>query len=779
MKTKVARIINRAVFGSRLLDECKTILRLSWHYSLIAIMIVSAGCNPSTVNNNHTTNKTDPNASQRETQLMGGGTGGGTGDGGGGQGVQCSDSVSDTNIKGKLLVRDIYEAIRNHKRSMPSASLGASGTADVSDAAIDHLVKTLKAYFGPASVNLHFVNAKYWKTFADGISFIADDATIHPSQDANSPLALPKGCNIVQIAYWDESSGPVEDGTLYVDKKSWIKLDQFNKIALLAHEYFFKQARKAGYRNSDFVRHKVGQLLSDAGLPPAFPNWAPATDPSISDTLPLARTGFKYCEGTSEADPTAKLQMYQYEGSDMRQHIVFPIMTSSSVNFSELQIPHVAYLPEENQTLNIFTDMLVPTSHYKKSLNELYYTNPEYQNTDYLLGLRYTNTGLISYKHTDAIRKLIVNNRNKFNQTSVDEVKWTLPAQANSKTMSIALHNPFVKYQRALEIMKPREDLIAEVNNKIYYQFPNISGQNTELIRSAILALNKEMDDLISQQKYNSSFPLWNQELKRLNTIDKTRVMTSGMGIRYQIIDSDFDKNVALTTNLPKALFSLKSQTYNPKEIMKLATIYPYQDNDSGQSLVENIRGGVISFRQGDEKVSFNLNCKDYIDVYKARTIRKEYSLDFNEINNNDVQFVRSRESFMPGEVIQNATHNLDRPDGSTLSHLALLLKSENGAITKKVIGLCDNPEEQQAYCTDLNSFFADMQNERSVEMSYCMRYPDAPQVRGIPSSACAILSLKQSQQKYLVVYGDYSDTSKDKDAQSSFKIGYILRIPR
>jgi hypothetical protein len=700
---------------------------------------------------------------------MGGG-GGGTGDGGGGQGVYCSDAVNDPNLKGKLLVRDIYEAIKNHNRSMPSGKLGGSGTVEVNDAAIDHLVTTLKSYFGPASVNLNFVNAKYWKAFSQNISFIAEDASIYASQDANSPLALPNGCKMVQIAYWDESSGPIEDGTLWVDKKKWMQLDQFNKIALLAHEFFFKQARKAGFKNSDFVRHKVGQLLSEAGLPSMFQNWVPAKDPRVSDSLPESRRGFKFCEGTTKSDPSAKLHMYQYQGSDKLQHIVFPLVNSSSLNFSEFQAPHVVFDENLNSNISLITNTWAPATYFSK-FRHLYdiFKNP-------ITNFRFDQSDLLLTKRENIFGHFPNKVVSRLTEIEYQDVSWTLPIQSNSKPLVITLHNPFTKFKKSKVelILKTKEELILSVNKDINRRLKDLFSDDPTSNKRipSLMILFAEVDEMISNGTYDKKFPRWSAELDRLS-IESQRLKKASQENDEQQLPQRLSDNQNITRNLPNALYALKSNTYTAEHLLD-ADINPYVNPPKDDISLRYLDEGVISFAKGDEKIIFTLRCMDYIEVYRERTDLPEYKREPRDIEAvsfkvvvNEASFKSEKESFILASLFAKALK--DR-----IYRLGLKPFLPLGLGMSVPFG------------DDANSLLVNTESETDVEVSSCASY--GVQNRYTENnddyeiiSTCMILNLKKSNQKYMVLFSqkkDSEDIITDESPISFSGVNYILRIP-
>ena len=776
MKNK-KRTTNISVFGSRVFDGCKTILQLGLRHSLIGVMIFSAGCNPSTTNYNQTIQQpggSDPTKQSLQTGGPGSG-GGGTGDGGGGQGVYCSETAKDSNIKGKLMVRDVYEAIKNHKRTMPSGKLGAGGSDKVDEASIKYLVEILRKYFGPASGNLEYVNIDYWKKFADSISFIPEDATLHPSQDANSPLALPEGCKIVQIAYWDESSGPVENGTLYVDKKTWKQLDQFNKIALLAHEFYFKQARKGGHKNSDFVRYKVGQLLSQDGLPAMFENWVPSQDARVKDVLPEKKSGFKYCKGISENDPTAKLQMYQYEAKDGVQNIVFPVISSSTVNFGDFEVPSVKFSTTNNKNISIMTDLLLPVSHFKQSLGSI-------NDGRFLLALdelpmlsaRYGRDTFIDTALGDPVEhfKARIIEVVKSSMLS-QEVSWTVKSRSGSA--KIQLHSPAFKRIEEQEQNQPvtKEQLTRSVNNQIIFKIighlmHSSDARKNEIVYPALMVLHKEIEEGMAVGVYPKDLPKWRAELRKIELkINEILTKQSGQPQKFVIANRN-----ELLGSLPQKLYALKMNAYDSRQIMQgLGN----EELSYGKEFPVSLREGSVSITDGSNTATFTLDCYDYIDIFKEKTKKSEYSIEVESVRLKDLRVVPEPQAD-PAEGSANYLRYRDE---------FIKRISGNIEIEKRDLdsGKCSSEDEysRPKYCADLNSLLVDLRDESTVEMEEALDYAlTATTYEGNLQSA-RILKLKKSQQKYLVIFAyPYDEEFLRGRSSDPGKISLIqvLRIP-
>lgn len=509
------------------------------------------------------------------TKDPGDGTGGSTGDGGGGQGVQCED--------GNLYVRDVYEAVFEKNRTLKSVS-GENSPDHVSAQARKVLIESLKSYFGPSSEIFPYVKDSYWLDVEKRISFIDDDRELLASQDANSPIKLKTGCKIVQIAYWDESPRNVKDDRLYVSRKLWKKLDQLNKVALLSHEVFFKQARIAGYKNSDAVRDQIGQLLSVEGLETLFPNWIPSADPKVSAVLPASTTGFKVCDGRSEEDLTARLRLYQYEGKDGVQHFSIPLLHSSKINAALLQGAKTSFSPDDDVLLAATTDLLIFQSDLKGK--EIAHFDPT------TLYRWYADSGLLMKDKslTDLLKSLP--NR---------KILWSETFHSSSEPITISIENTLLNWEGTKTPNRlSANGLIKEVN----LELKNTLQKCLPLVdraEGAIAILHKEIKSAIEQGKYPSNFPAWAEALKKLNVVGEAR-------------DSECSallKNTRVTHDLPAFLYSIYGKTNTGAEAWRLLGEYSLEPRSYAP-----VELGVVSVSQGTDELKFKVNCEDYKSQY-------------------------------------------------------------------------------------------------------------------------------------------------------------------
>lgn len=610
MKKTCLEKANFNTFFDSKLYSCRTILHLLFG---LYFSIFLSSCGPTSIyNNNH---GPDKNLANKTGETRGGG-GGGTGDGGGGQGISCNADVKDKSLRNRLFVRDIFEAITNHRRTMKVINSPSEDTDKVDAGSIKVLVDSIKLYFGPASSNLDFATERFWTDFANKISFVNEETPLFPSNDANSPIALPVGCEIVQIAYWDESAGSSEEGTLYVDQKRWRQLDQFNKIALLSHEFFFKQARKAKYKSSDFVRNRVGQLLSTEGLEPLFKDWVPASDPRVHDLLPDAKDGFKVCTGTSSEDPSAQLLFYQYKGKDNFQHFVFPMLKSNSINFSLLQPAHfIGFNSKENINLSAMSDLWVYDSEFPGKTDDLMTSNLE-GDEDLFLSMRYNGSGTLFEKSKFSIGQDIreaLNILGKYGKV----VLWSNYINTMEQPIQVSILNSVLGKEDGGKELKSREELIVLANKSIESRFLSIFKDTkgnrafqekqeaiTKKILIAISILNSEIDEAIKSGIYPEGFPKWNASLRGLSN----ELSVLYMGVH------------PLRKGLPAILYKLKLNTYGKNDIEENLGREGFQISRHDVQIPTG--PGNLFLKQGNLSLSFKLKCRGYTTIYAESTKR-------------------------------------------------------------------------------------------------------------------------------------------------------------
>lgn len=567
---------------------CLTIFRTAVMV-VLSVSILTA-CNPGSTTNNYGVGKSEMSGGGA-TKDPGDGTGGSTGDGGGGQGVQCGET-ENSDLTNRLFVRDIYEAIHNQNLRIKTIPNDITGTDSVSPEAIQMLTTSLKLYFGPASQNLKIVTEKFWTDFYKRILFIDDTKRLYPSKDANSAIALPAQCNLVQIAYWDESVGLGEQGTLYVNRVLWKNLNQTNKVALLAHEYFFALARKAHYKNSDSVRIKIGRLLSVDGLTPLFQAWSPSKDERVKHSLPESKKGFKFCRGSSVEDPSADLFFYQYQGSDGLQHISVPVLTSKAINSHPFQNANFNFHPILDGRLLTGTDILIVRSALARqgkanSIGDSALT--QWWNE---------NSGLLSVSWWQDTLETLKRSMSDYH----GETLWTGILPETEENIYISLKNP------DSGTLKSQEELISIVHDRITSSL-NRCRNNEEpdaIALAAIPTLDKEIKDALNQGKYPKGFPKWTKILEQITS-------------KYS--NDNYFCGQITNLNQPTFLYQLFSKNYNSE------TAERFLGNEAfTQKPTRFGSHPIISATQGSKTVDFELRCEDYNTVFSiASRIETQY----------------------------------------------------------------------------------------------------------------------------------------------------------
>lgn len=749
-------------FAGLILARCRTILHFSKWWFAAGFFSALTSCSPTTNNyNEHKYLQTNVDSETR-------GKGGGTGDGGGGQGILCSNDVNDPRLKGKLLVRDIYEAITNYGRTMkPVNGENIENSNQIDPQALKLLVSSLKHYFGPASQNLDFTKEQYWLDFEKSISFINDETSLNHSQDANSPLSLPKGCEIVQIAFWHESSGPIDDGKLYVDQKLWRNLDNFNKVALLAHEFFFKQARQVGYKNSDYIRNKIGQLLSTEGITPIFQQWVPSSDKRLSDILPASMQGFKYCTGTSTEDPSAELQLYQYKGQDNLQHFVIPLLKSKSVSISLLQGVEFNFNSNENYALAKATDLwLFGTDNLcTNCLNSVELFNGERDLMARQLWYDYELLTPVIARYDEPWAFVYL----KKNQSL-----WSSQVNSNAQVTQFSLLNPGFNFNGPIDIkLKPPSEIINNIYTKITSDFENLGmelatrngvgyneqhaipdfekytqyiQQNKKNITLAISILDNEIKKAISDATYPDAYIKWTEALNKVWEFLRVDPIKDS-NLIFNVIPSKI-----LNVDIPKLLYKIKINAHNQSDFAYIPINQKAYILESPTYL--SIDPGKVQVQQANSTVSFNLLCKDYKSIFST-AIKENPNSNMNQSLRQDVEIISEQ-------------------DDDTTRIKDLLTKV---ASTKSIKGtenfianifenrLPVNPREPDNFCQQKNRFFGfncrdfislsnDLNLERKISVKPCA--PNTAQsltIEKLYKLQCKILELESLKISYQIVF--------------------------
>lgn len=222
----------------------------------------------------------------------------GTVDGGGGKGVLCKLP----NGRSRLITLDRFEA---------EAQFGNDVQMDSST--IDEALLSIAERFTNHSNETPVVPKSQWsekgradilREWSDLIGSrlkpVARGTRLSLTQDASLP-SLPSNCQVVQIAVYDKT------GVIHYDTEYWSMLDPMDIAVLHAHEYYYLQYRKYGYKTSDETRALISRILANR-LAPMFEDlW------NKSENL--------YCYGGGAGNTKGELYEFYLAPSQNRQDL--------------------------------------------------------------------------------------------------------------------------------------------------------------------------------------------------------------------------------------------------------------------------------------------------------------------------------------------------------------------------------------------------------------------------------------------------------------------------
>jgi hypothetical protein len=740
------------------LNKCLTILRSAF-LGFISLVLLLNSCGPGNTNNHYEAGKSGVSGGGA-TKDPGDGTGGATGDGGGGQGVLCGETTN-TRIKNQLFVRDIFEAINNANLQMKNVP-GTQNDSTLSQEAIRVLVTSIRSYFGPSSESLEFTHEEFWKNFISQISFIDDSKQLIPSNDANSPIALPNECRLVQIAYWDESTGATEDGTLYVNGNFWKKLDPLNKIGLLAHEFFFKQARKSKYTNSDFTRNKVGKLLSVEGLSPLFQDWEPALDGRVKNILPKSMTGFKICEGTSKDDPSARLKLYQYEGKNKVQHFAFPQLTSKIINANLLQPSNFSFIPDSNIRLTTATDLLTYRSDFFDSK-----IVPEYHRIKGpWLNWWYGHSGLLT-KYFISTPQLLANSSG----VTGKPVVWQENISAPKLPIKVILLDPAIsENQKKQKEVKSQAELIHAVNERIRLTLKVCQSFTAPVtaLANALSILNNEVSAAAQAEVYPSNFAKWNNSLKELGRYTDKKELEGWIDQN----NCEFANDARLTFDLPYLLYTIKLNAHSDEEAIKVLGEDAYIPTNEGWTAEGNaLPLPKLTVSQDGESLSFDLKCRDYATIFSETVKRisapKKINLPNSSLKVTFADDSKKRRGWDANKV-QDAYTSLAEYIRTEPFEPADISNPSDQTLK------CQTPSDFENFpCEDYNFLLSEISNEREITLTRCQENI----INADGNLYCALLRTESGRNKYVIHFTHGPDASSKSSTAEVTKILFVRLI--
>lgn len=733
-------------------------------YSRIFKFLLTFACSACT--HNHNTYLPNSNSSTSNAPIvnqLGGGGGGGTGDGGGGQGILCSESAKDPRIKGRLLLRDVFEAITNNNLEMKRVPPSANDSPDkISAEAIKVLTDSLKNYFGPASDRLEFTKEKNWNDIAEKIK--PTNQGLKLTADANSFLDIPKECSFVQIASWADSVGDDNNGTFYVDPELWQKLDQLNKAALLAHEYFYKQARSVGFTNSDFVRNKIGLLLSMKGLSPLFEEWEPSKDPRVADILPARTKGFKVCEGTAVEDQSSKLLFYQYQGKDRLQHMVVTNIISDKISFSSFQNAHFKFDPEKNKDLTIATDLMTIAS------------GPHFSTSGSLFDLWYGTAGLINSNaslNCDGNQSFICGlDPLSFQKNGINTI-WTGTLNKGYSNVEFSILDPVIKSPPNIKNVK-FDDLFSKFRDVVFLQLNKWGMDTSEYQANVLQALNilkSEMDSKIKQinnpkanienYKLLYEFPKWATALHKLDS----KFNNKNTGAENTNLFPELeDCSAPLDYCFPSLILRFKLNILDEKQFKDLYYIL-YETTNNAQL----IEPGKLFIKDKTDSLNFNLTCVNPVIEFRNKIMSSHKQKNIGSKN-------EKLNLLIKGYQILNETNS-----GNIRENTKIIFQQNNEVSTqvKPFLDILTKRKPDIKSDIDFNSrtdrgdadpignlLITDLQNEKSVSVFPCYDavYPNvktylidienesSDQITTIKKT-CYLLQFEASKNRYLSIF--------------------------
>lgn len=211
----------------------------------------------------------------------------GTVDGGGGKGVLCKLP----NGSSRLVTLDRYEAeIQFGKDVQMDSSTVDEALLSIAERFTNHTNETPIVSKSQWSEQGRAEILREWSDLISSrLKPIARGTRLSLTQDASVP-PLPSSCQVVQIAIYDKND------VIHYDTEYWSMLDPMDVAVLHAHEYFYLQYRKYGYKTSDETRALISRILADR-LPPMFENlWS--------------KTDYLYCYGGGAGE--AKDELYEF-----------------------------------------------------------------------------------------------------------------------------------------------------------------------------------------------------------------------------------------------------------------------------------------------------------------------------------------------------------------------------------------------------------------------------------------------------------------------------------
>lgn len=196
---------------------------------------------------------------------------------GGGKAVVCRDEQK--NIK-RIQLLDLFEGETIY--GLTSKSFGDSKEENLQGAK-----EILQATFAqmPSVIPIQYFIDRALKDFR----LLPPDVKLAPVDDA-APIVIPSGCELEQLAYYQDNEN------LLVDQNLWNALDGKNKAALIMHEIIYLQARYEGDKDSRNARRVVAHIFSEY-------LWIPVMDGLFVNEIA--------CYGIKKGETSAAFRFYR------------------------------------------------------------------------------------------------------------------------------------------------------------------------------------------------------------------------------------------------------------------------------------------------------------------------------------------------------------------------------------------------------------------------------------------------------------------------------------
>jgi hypothetical protein len=97
----------------------------------------------------------------------------------------------------------------------------------------------------------------FHKTAGDFYRFTIEGERVKATRDFGRLPKLPQRCRVEQLARFDDHKQ-----IIHIDSELWKIFDSLNRVALYAHEFFYRRYRNAGETNSELARKLLAAVFA-------------------------------------------------------------------------------------------------------------------------------------------------------------------------------------------------------------------------------------------------------------------------------------------------------------------------------------------------------------------------------------------------------------------------------------------------------------------------------------------------------------------------------------